>query len=216
MTRNSRCYAETIYGTLLDGVTKVRNPFQYNPSPRQMAILAGVGGVFGVAWHGFNLITGSGASRFDAGYYVAMSLLFVGAGVTLWRGTARGWWLSWAAMLSAALSGFVAYEPEGWPSDTLTLLFSGGFMLAAAGFFFCSLAHRDVYGPCFRSGPLPHVVFVATPALLIIAGSVALIIAGGFGLAAGLLFLVITLVIARWIFSPLLALLRGRREWHDV
>ena len=180
-----------------------------------MAFYAGLGGVFGVAWHGFNLVTGSGTSRFDAEYWFIVSLLFIATGVTLWRGTDRGWWLGWSAMIFAALSGFVTGHPESWSSTEFTPFVTDCLMLAAAGIFFCSLAHRDVYGPCFKSATLPHAVLVATPALLILVGCAALTIAGDFGLFAGPFILVVTFVAARWIFTPLRALLRGQSDWHD-
>jgi hypothetical protein len=194
----------------------MRDLLRNKPSPRRMGLYAGILGTFGSVSYGLALISGSGVSRVDSAYYLAMSLLFLAAGVTLWQGTSRGWWLAWAAMLAASFSGFATHAADGWPPDQFPPLFFGGFMLAAGGIFFSMLAHRDVYGPCFASMKLPHAIFGATPALLIIAGAGILTVAGGVGLTAGPFILVASLFLARWLVGPLVALLRGRSEWHAV
>jgi hypothetical protein len=197
-------------------MSALRSFFRFKPTPRQMGFYAGALGAFGTASYGFALAAGAGLSRFDAAYYLAMSLLFLGAGLNLWHSSTRGWWLGWVAMLSAGFSGFATETPQGWSPDQFPALFFGGFMLAAAGVFFSLLAHPDVYGPCFASVSLPHPVFGATPALLIIAGGTVLTVAGGEGFMAGPFVLVATLIFARWLFAPLWALLRGCREWHTA
>lgn len=181
-----------------------------------MGLYAGALGAFGAASYGFAFVAGTTFPRSDSAYGIAMSMLFVAAGINLWRGTSRGWWLGWAAMLSVSFSGFATHAPQGWSPSEFPPLFFPGFMLAAAGVFFSMLAHRDVYGPCFASASLPHAVFGATPALLIIAGAGFLAIAGGIGLTVSAFLLLATVLGARWLLGPLWALLRGRREWHAV
>jgi hypothetical protein len=189
--------------------------FSNKPSPQRMGLHAGAVGAFGLGKSVLSLLAGDWPFGPDAAYYLAMSLLLVAAGINLPRSTPRGWWLGWAAMISASLSGFAAHPPGIRPPGGLPPLFLGGFMLAAGGVFFSMLSHRDVYGPCFSSSSLPHPFFGASPALLIIAGAAVLVSTGGPGLTIGAFVLVVSLIGARSVFGPLRALLRGQREWHD-
>jgi hypothetical protein len=184
------------------------------PTPRSIGFYAGTLGAFGTAAYSYTLASGTVFSRADSAYFLLMSLLALIAGVHLWRSTARGWWLAWFAMICAAFSGFVTSPPAGWSAETLPRPVFEGVMLAAAGFFFSPLAHRDVYGPCFASSTLPHTAFGATPALLIIAASIVMVSAGGMGRTAGPFVLLATMIGSRWLIGPLWALLRGRQSWH--
>ena len=177
-----------------------------------MASYAGILGGIGIASYGYGLIAGTGAHRLNAAYYLVMSLLFVAAAITLWQATPRGWWLGWAAMLSAALSGFLT--PSAGPAS-FSPLFQSGFMLFSGGFFFCPLAHPKVYGPCFESAPLPHAAFGATPALLTLAGAVIIAVDGGVASVPALFVLAFGLIQVRWIFGPLRTLMLDRQEWHE-
>jgi hypothetical protein len=184
------------------------------PTPRHIGFYAGALGAFGTIAYTYTLVNGTVISRADSAYCLLMSLLALIAGIHLWRSTACGWRLAWLAMICLALSGFVTSPPAGWPPEALSLPVFQGVMLTAAGFFFSPLAHRDVYGPCFASSKLPHAVFGATPALLIIAGAFVMVSAGGMGRMAGPFMLLATTIGARWVVGPLWALLRGRQSWH--
>jgi hypothetical protein len=189
------------------------------PTPRQFGFFVGILGAYGAVSYGFKFVAGTGMLRLGAGYGLAMSLLFVAASIGLWKSTPQGWWLGWMAMLSASLCGFVMQGPAGWPPNQFPPsffppFFIEGFMLAAAGIFFGMLAHRDIYGPCFASTSLPHSVFGAAPALLVIAGAAVLIIAGGVGYLVGPFLIVAMFRKAPWQLRPLAALLSGRKEWH--
>ena len=197
-------------------MAKLQSLLRPEPSPRYLGFATGVLGVFGTASYGFVLVMG-GLPRLNAAYYLALSLLFIAAGFSLWSTTSRGWWLSYAAMISISVSGFLTRPPDGWPPDQYPPLFFGGFMLAAGGVFFGMLAHREVYAPCFASsGRLPHPLFGATPSLLIVAGAAVLVASGGFGRTAGPVILITMLIAWRWLFGPLWALVRGQHGWHSA
>jgi len=193
----------------------MRNLFQYEPSPRRFAALVGILGAIGTVSSCGALATGTGSLR-DTAYLLAASLISIAASVGLRSAAPRGWWRAWAVMflLSFSASDFVSHVPAGWPPDRFPPLFFDGFMLAAAGVFFAPLTHRDVVGPCFSSEPPPHAAFAAMPALFVVVGAAVLVMAGGFGRVAGPFVLVFSLVGARWLYRPLWALLRGRKQWH--
>ena len=152
----------------------------------------------------------------DILYYLGMSLLFVVAGIMLWINKKRGWWFGWFAMISASLSGFLTHGPNQMPGIEHPSLFYAFFMLVAGAFFFCMLAHRDVYRSCFESENLPHAAYGAMPAIFIIVGGVALMLTGSVGLIAGPMVIIFTLIMTHWLYGPLLALIRGKKEWHVI
>ncbi len=180
-------------------------------SARLQGFFTGVLGVFCVTMHGYSLVTGRGPDgpmpAWEASCFVALAVSFIIAGVGLLLKTSWGWWSAWAAMLATGMSGIAMLSD---PIEGFTPIVTVGFMVCAAGVFFCSLSHQRVLSDCFPDGAVPHPVLAGTPCILVALGAVTMCFdPKAIWMAAFFLVILVASGTASWMVRPLFGQLQG-------
>ncbi len=174
-------------------------------SPRVLAYFFGSLGLFALVGFIAGQLVGGVVFHPVHVLYVAQGVLMVASAAFLWSSDARGWWLAWTAMLVIASSGLMLQLNSSHVGPE--------FMISGSAVFFCGIAHPNVYGACFPSTG-PHTAFAATPAGLLLVAPLVSLFADAQRTVLVFFPLIACFIIARWVFSPLVALARGNKHWH--